>query len=53
MGGGKEAQEEGDMLGEYVISLVLSSHSKNLKQWMCQCYSSVLLASKGKYILEA
>ena len=28
------------------------SQSKNLKWWMDQCYSSVLLASKGKYILE-
>ena len=41
------------MLGECVISSVLSRHSKNLKQQMDQHYSSVLLASKGKYILEA
>ena len=40
------------MSGECVISSVLSRHSKNLKQRMDQCYSSVLLASKGKYILE-
>ena len=28
--------------GEYVISSVLSHHSKNWKWWMDQCYSSVL-----------
>ena len=53
MGGGKEAQGEGYMLGECVISSVMSCCSKNLKQWIDQCYSSVLLTSKGKYILEA
>ena len=31
-----------ELLGEFVISLVLSHHNKNLKQWMDQCYSSVL-----------
>ena len=45
------------MLGECVISLVLSHHSKNLKQQMDKCYSLVTaqfyLASKGKYILKA
>ena len=39
--------------GERAISLVLSCCSKNLKRQMDQCYSSVLLASKGKCILEA
>ena len=29
----------------YVISLVLYHHSQNLKQWMDQCYSSVLQLS--------
>ena len=41
------------MSGECVISSILSCHSKNLKRWTDQCYSSVLLASKGKYILQA
>ena len=40
------------MLGKFVISSVPSQHSKYLKRWMDQCYSSVLLATKGKYILE-
>ena len=31
------------VLGECVISSVLSCCSKNLKQWMNRCYSSVLL----------
>ena len=31
------------MLGECVISSVLSHHSRNLKRWTNQCYSSVLL----------
>ena len=31
------------LLGEFVISSVLSCHSKNLKQQTNQCYSSVLL----------
>ena len=41
-----------ELSGEFIISSVLSCHRKNLKWWMDQCYSSVLLASKGKYILE-
>ena len=49
----KSALKELVLLGKFVISLVLSHSSKNLKRWMDQCYSSVLLASKGKYILEA
>ena len=28
-----------DLSGEYIISSVLSCHSKNLKQWTHQCYS--------------
>ena len=50
------------LLGQFVISLVLSHHSKNLKQRRDQCYSSMLqlsfmltqfyLESKGKYILQ-
>ena len=38
---------------KFVISLFLSPRTKNVKRWTDQCYSSVLLASKGKYILEA
>ena len=38
--------------GECVISSVLSCHSKNLKRQTDHCYSSILLASKGKYILD-
>ena len=38
--------------GSILFSLVLSCCSKNLKRQMDQCYSSVLLASKGKNILE-
>ena len=34
------------MSGEFVIPLVLSCRSKNLKQQTGHCYSSVLLASK-------
>ena len=34
MEGGKESQEEGYILGECVISSLMSRHSKNLKQWM-------------------
>ena len=48
----KSALKDLVLLGKFLISLVLSHHSKNLKGWMDQCYSSVLLASKGKYILE-
>ena len=53
-----------EVLGECVISSVLSLHNKNLKRqtsftalgWTsvrAPCYSSVYLESKGKYILEA
>ena len=38
------------MLGEFVISLVLSHHSKNLKQRTNQCYSSVLLGKTNNSI---
>ena len=34
--------------GECVISSVLSRCSKNLKQWMDQCYSSVLFRKQRK-----
>ena len=34
--------------GECVISSVLSHHSKNLKQWTDQCYSSVLFRKQRK-----
>ena len=34
--------------GEFVVSLVLSCNSKNLKQWIDQCYSSVLLGKRRK-----
>ena len=40
------------LLEKSVISSVLSHRSKNLKWLMNQYYSSVLLASKGKYILK-
>ena len=40
------------LLGESIISSVLSHRSKNLKWLTNQCYSSVLLASKGKYIFK-
>ena len=40
------------MTRECVISSILSHCSKNLKWRTDKCYSSVLLASKGKYILE-
>ena len=36
------------MSGEFVVSLVLSHHSKNLKWWMDQWYSSVLLGKQRK-----
>ena len=36
------------MCRECVISLVLSHHSKNLKQRMDQCYSSVLFGKQRK-----
>ena len=38
------------MLGEFVMSLVLSHHSKNLKLQMNQCYSSVLLGKTNNSI---
>ena len=38
MEGGKESQEEGYILGECVISSLMSRHSKNLKQWMDHCF---------------
>ena len=38
------------MSGRFVIYSVLSCCSKNLKQWMDQCYSSVLQLS---FILQA
>ena len=41
------------LLGGCLISSVLYCCSKNLKGWMGQCYSSVLLSSKEKYILMA
>ena len=36
------------LLGDYVISSVLSHHSKNLKRWTDQCYSSVLFRKQRK-----
>ena len=36
------------MSGEFVISLILSCHSKNSKWQMDQCYNSVLLGKQGK-----
>ena len=39
--------------GEFIISLVLSHHSKKLNWQTDRCYVSILLASKGNYILQA
>ena len=36
------------LLGEFIISLVLSLHSKNLKRRTDQCYSSVLFDKQRK-----
>ena len=36
------------VLGEFVISSALSCCSKNLKQWMDKCYSSVLFGKQRK-----
>ena len=48
------------MLGECVISLVLSHHNKNLKRWtsitalgQTSVTAQFYLENKGKYILEA
>ena len=36
------------MSGQFVISSILSCHSKNLKQWMDWCYTSVLFGNQRK-----
>ena len=38
------------MSGEFILSSVLSHCSKNWSDGQTQCYSSVLLAGKGKYM---